>query len=886
MLCRRLLIFFVVVVGFASECSAGSTLYLPRLFDPSQMGTVGVAFVNPTLTAASLTFRLRNSSGATITSVPSSLPAKGQKALTLAQIFPSVSSIAWFSVDTDVDQVTGFWMFGDFVTSVDGAALLTSNNALENPALTFFNQDSEISFANIGSSTISGTVYERDANGRREVDVPFSLPPFGVFQASVASLFPVQAPRFDSAGYRISVLATGGQIIGTSVTPNAGRDNVVANFVSPNATQFLFPHVVDGAVGGAAYNTLLMLDSYQSTTVTATLTLTQASGQVLKAQGSVPPSGVFRTTLTDLFGVPSIDGWLQVDASAAISGTINYTDIVNGGSTAVEMQSHSGDTGIIFGHMAALSPWWTGIALVNSSTTAAQVEVYALDSSGRLIAGPAESPAASFVLAPQSKRAFLLNQILPQVEARSTDGGYIYVRTTNAVKIHGIELFFLRNGRVYSNVPPTRLTGLALAFSPSPATVTGTSGGSVVVEQSFLGDMSNQPITSLQPCAAVTLNMVVNNTTGRTVTVTRQYRSIGPNGYTLAMFSVSGDQAAGRSTRFTNVTVPCDAPSGTYTFTGSIDYNGTVTSSSSSFPVQSSGGGTTGGGTTGGGTTGGGTTGGGTTGGGTTGGGTTGGGTTGGGTTGGGTTGGGTTGGGTTGGGTTGGGTTGGGTTGSTCTPSDTTICVPSAENEGYACYDAWTQKSFMGGYSLMALGGSPLSGYTWTLASGSTYPRGVAAITPLTGILKGTGSVMTKGRQSFVITASDGSRTGSGTITIVVEEINTDFRGPVDPTTGNIPDLCGTDVFQQPVGPITLPNAKAGKAYGASLPVYGIRDTLTWSVSGGSLPPGMVLDQARGVVRGTPLSSAAGQTFRFRVSVRDPANVALNTPQYSITVQ
>src|SRR6185503_3597772 len=113
----------------------------------------------------------------------------------------------------------------------------------------------------------------RDANGNREVDVPFSLPPFGVFQSTVASLFPAQAGRFDTAGYRISVLATGGKIIGTSLTPNAGKDNVVANFVNPSATHFLFPHVVDGAIAGTIYNTLLMLDSYQASPVTATLTL-------------------------------------------------------------------------------------------------------------------------------------------------------------------------------------------------------------------------------------------------------------------------------------------------------------------------------------------------------------------------------------------------------------------------------------------------------------------------------------------------------------------------------------------------------------------------------------------------------------------------------------
>jgi hypothetical protein len=834
----RVIFGFVILLALAVEPAIAGTLFLPRQFESSEMGTVGVAFLNPTLTTASLTFRLRAADGTTLATAQSTLPAKGQRALTLGQIFPDANVAGWFSADTDVDQVTGFWMYGDFSSSTDGAQLLTSNDAIAYPAFATLASASEISFVNLGSATLAGNLNLVNAAGRSVATVPFEVPPVGLFQRTVESLFPTHAGSFDSTGYWISVSSSvsTAKVIGTTLTPRPGTDNIVNNLVFSSFAQGVFPHIVAGGLAGTSYDTILTLTNYRASS-TVTLTLTQTSGAVATVQQTIPEYGVLRASVTSLFGLSSVEGWLHVNGgSGSFSGSITYTDTINGGSTSVEMQSSTGgDAGLVFGHIANVSPWWTAIALANASTSDAQVEVYAFDSSGNLIAGPAQSATATFTLAKQTKRGFLVEDLLPQLKTRATDGGYIYVRTTNAVQIFGIELFFLRSGRVYSNVPATRLGRLSLAITPPSSTSTTTSGGTIVVEDSFLGDSSNQPISSVQACAAITLNMHVNNTTGRTVTVTRQYRAIGPSGYSLVMFSVSGDQAAGRTTRFTNVTVPCDAPSGTYSFTGSIDYNGVVSSASNTFPVQSSSGG---GGTTGGGSTGGGTSG------------------------------------------------------GNACTPSDSTVCVPATEYQGVpgqdlggACYDVFRNTSTVSPYMLLAQGGSPLSGYTWTLAPGSTYPAGITVTQ--TGVVQSSGGRVIKGTHSFVMNVSDGSRTGSGTVTVTTEEVNRNFRGPEDPLTGNLASVCPTVVLQQPsIGTINLPAARAGRDYGASLEIMGIDGTLTWSVSSGSLPPGMVLDQARGVIRGTPFSSAAGQTYRFHILVRSAKSTAATGPEYVISVQ
>jgi hypothetical protein len=85
------------------------------------------------------------------------------------------------------------------------------------------------------------------------------------------------------------------------------------------------------------------------------------------------------------------------------------------------------------------------------------------------------------------------------------------------------------------------------------------------------------------------------------------------------------------------------------------------------------------------------------------------------------------------------------------------------------------------------------------------------------------------------------------------------------------------------------LSNAAAGLAYGAQLyadggkPLYG-----NWKVVWGTLPGGLFLDLAHGVVHGTLFSSTAGNTYSFQVSVTDSTGTVAHNPfplTYTITV-
>lgn len=174
---------------------------------------------------------------------------------------------------------------------------------------------------------------------------------------------------------------------------------------------------------------------------------------------------------------------------------------------------------------------------------------------------------------------------------------------------------------------------------------------------------------------------------------------------------------------------------------------------------------------------------------------------------------------------------------------------------------------------TLIAWGGAPASGYTWGVTPGSTFPPGTT-VDPLTGIFHGNGSTLIPGNYTLNMTVSDGSTTATGSIPVAV---SSDTSG-----------VCATTVFEQShLDTFPMPAAVAASGYGASLYADGNGVTpWTWSLATGTLPPGMVIDQARGVVRGTPTSSASGQSYKFTINVKDSSGNSAICPCANYIIQ
>jgi hypothetical protein len=191
-------------------------------------------------------------------------------------------------------------------------------------------------------------------------------------------------------------------------------------------------------------------------------------------------------------------------------------------------------------------------------------------------------------------------------------------------------------------------------------------------------------------------------------------------------------------------------------------------------------------------------------------------------------------------------------------------------------CVDPSNGQGSVDAETLIAFGGTPLSGYAWTLQTGSTFPPG-ATVDSLTGVFHSNGAAPTFGTFNFNMTVSDGTNTASGSFQLVVSSSTP----------------CGFSVFQQSsLTTFSLPNGSAGAGYGSGLFVVGGTPPYSWGLATGSLPPGLLLDTVRGTLHGTIFSSASGQTFSFTLSVTDSTkNVAICPngnvcPTYQIIVQ
>lgn len=465
------LLLSVPMMGFGQ-----STLNFPRAFTVSDLGATGFAVVNPGGTSATVTFTLYSASGAVAGTSAQTVPAGGQFARVGTELFASAGQAGWVQLTSAASGLQGFWLGGDFASFTDGAEAASSATDVIFPLIT---QNTEINVANTSAASNNITIRLFGSDGAElAAAATRTIPANGVFQSQASALFPTA--NLDNARYiRVTgsaALCGTAVISGYLVNPSWGVTNAVSA-----ASQFIeanFPHVVSGAGGGGNYTTIVGVTNLASSTNTVTITFTpEPGGAPATVTRTIAANGALRDTAQNLFSFPAAfqNGWVRIVGSAALTGFVAYADSVAGGLAVVPV-SNTARTSLLFGHIADLPPWLTGIALLNTNSTSATIDVYAMTPAGTLIGGADNVSTARFSLAAGQRTAKLLSELIPQTQTRTGDGGFVFVRSTQP--LYGIELFFTRTLSILSNVAAGDGGGYVVPSVPLPLTLTSISATS------------------------------------------------------------------------------------------------------------------------------------------------------------------------------------------------------------------------------------------------------------------------------------------------------------------------------------------------------------------------------------------------------------------------
>jgi hypothetical protein len=461
---KRAVLAIIAVVSLPALSLGQSTLSFPRVMQAQDFITTGFAIVNPAATNASVTFTLFDASGSSRGTVSQTIPSRGQLAKLASELFPGATTTGWVQATSAVAGLQGFWFAGDFVSFADGAEAAPSSTELVLPLI---NPGSEIDITNTGTTDVTLLLDLLGTDGfDLAMPLPQRLPPKGFLKADMSSLFTGLNDYSLPSHMRITCGCTATAFAATVVArdlvaaPSWSVSNGVP--VSSAATTIFFPRLVEGPQGAAIWRSVLGITNL-STTSSNNVTITFSSelgGVVRTNQQTLPPNGGLRFGARDLFAITSgfQSGWVRVTSTSGlpVTGYIAVGDLVGSGVAVVPPQQDA-QANLLFTHIADLPPWLTGIALLNTNTAAANIDVFAITPNGSLIGS------TSFSLGAGANTARLLRELIPQTQTRTSDGGFVFVRST--LPIYGIELFFLRNLQVIGNVAAGRL-GPGITFVP------------------------------------------------------------------------------------------------------------------------------------------------------------------------------------------------------------------------------------------------------------------------------------------------------------------------------------------------------------------------------------------------------------------------------------
>ncbi len=435
-------------------------VYVPVL--PSSIGTdMGIALSNPWTERVAVTLTARNYKGEIISGQGITNPAKldlpvsGQKALSAAEMFGDAISAesGWIEINSSA-AVNGFFLlYNSDLTVIDGATL--ANAPSDHLLFLKTSAATTISLVNVSPERLDRAVISLYGNnGKLILQKPFAMEPRTGFSVPLSQL--VEAGDFD--GYVAVDSETRlfhpapRALIGFETYRN--RSDIATILAAGKDAVFRSGYLAHVATQGGYYSSIVLVNpSSQAQHVRIAAGGWEENGKPIPAPSpvdrTIPPFGRLEEPVRRMFnlsGESTNTGFIRFDVQDDDGpGLIGYVEIGADDGTmlsAVPAQA-TALSDVSFAHVAQGYGFYTGLAIVNSSSLSATVSVDVLGADGRRL------DSAVFTLPANSKRTRLVSELLPSIV--DLQGGTIHI--TSSRPIFAFELFgSLATLNVLSNV--------------------------------------------------------------------------------------------------------------------------------------------------------------------------------------------------------------------------------------------------------------------------------------------------------------------------------------------------------------------------------------------------------------------------------------------------
>ena len=479
-----LLHLFAVTLLLSKPLFAQTILNFPRVVSSPDVFT-GIAVVNPTGGAATVTFTAYESDGTLVTGtgvenpVTVVLVAGGQLARQYSELIGTADFNGWMQATSAASGLTGFFLNANpAVTDLDGALALEGGVEFVLPfAVGDGTAQTELTVVNVGEEAATATLTLYGLDGVTLGSAAVELEAKALTRQTLAGLF--ETADLTSASHVVVAgdreLVAHEVVVDFEVRETALRRETIAagGRVPTDATGQILPQFITGQGGWVSF--LGLVNTAQTPQDVVLMAIQDDGTNWDLPQNPVTvtleANGGWRGTVVELFGITDGPtqlrlGWIDIRSPVGfVTAYIGYgNEATPSFGLVAGVEEGAASKLQVYSQVAEGSGFFTGLTVVNPSETEADIEFYTLLPDGTTV-GRAE-----FTVPARGRIGRLYRELLPA--ALGQVGGWAYLRSS--VDVASAVLFGGVNGFALANVPAATIETDFIPPAQVAAAITGT----------------------------------------------------------------------------------------------------------------------------------------------------------------------------------------------------------------------------------------------------------------------------------------------------------------------------------------------------------------------------------------------------------------------------